>query len=105
MKRLCIIDWYHVWKYALKEGKFVSGLFLDFSKAYATINHDILFNKLYGIKGKGLSFVMGYLTNRYQYNEYDNENSSKSKILFRGGGGGGGSLKVQYLDACSSWFT
>ena len=69
----------------LKKGKFVSGLFLDFSKAYATINHDILFNKLYGIKGKGLSFVLGYLTNRYQYNEYDNENSSKSKIFFRGG--------------------
>ena len=31
---------------ALKEGKFVLGLFLYFSKAFDTINHDILFNKL-----------------------------------------------------------
>ena len=68
---------------ALEERKFVLGLFLDLSKAFDTINHDILFNKLdlYGIRGTTLCLFTTYLTNRYQYVEYDNEKSSKRKIV------------------------
>ena len=68
---------------ALKGGKFVFGLFLDFSKAFDTIYHDILFNKLewYGIRGTSLCLFKSFLTNRYQYVEYNNENSSRSKIV------------------------
>ena len=67
---------------ALKEGKFVLGLFLDFSKAFDTINH-ILFDKLdlLGIRGTTLCLFKSYLTNRYQYVEYNNEKSSKRKIV------------------------
>ena len=38
---------------AFKNGDFVIGLFLDFSKAFDTINYHILFAKLYhyGIRG------------------------------------------------------
>ena len=66
----------------LKEGKFVLGLFLDFSKPFDIINHDILFNKLdlYGIRGTTLCLFKSYLTNRYQYVEYNNEKLSKRKI-------------------------
>ena len=82
---------------ALKGGRFVLGLFLDFSKAFDTINHDIIFNKLdlYGIRGTTLCLFKSYLTNRYQYVEYNNEKSSKRKIVC-------GVPQFQYLDPYSS---
>ena len=42
--------------------------FIDFSKAFDTVNHKILINKLrhYGINGKNLSWVENYLLNRKQ---------------------------------------
>ena len=41
---------------------------MDLSKAFDTINQDLLLSKLkaYGFNEKSVSFVGGYLTNRYQ---------------------------------------
>ena len=68
---------------ALEGGEFAIGLFLDFSKAFDTINYDILFMKLfhYGIRGCALDWFKSYLTNRKQYVCYNNICSSSKSIV------------------------
>jgi hypothetical protein len=58
------------------------GIFLDFSKAFDTVNHSILLSKLdkYGIRGPANKWVDSYLKNRQQYCYVNNHNSTKSTI-------------------------
>lgn len=62
---------------ALDENKSVIGLYLDFRKAFYTVNHDILVEKLrkYGISGCTLGWIKNYLSNRRQYVLYDTAKS------------------------------
>ena len=50
----------------LDNGKYCIGLFMDLSKAFDTIDHHILLNKLqsYGIRGLPLKWFESYLLNR-----------------------------------------
>ena len=63
---------------AFEQKKFVLGVFLDLSKAFDTINYNVLFSKLhyYGISGCALNWFQGYLSNRLQQVEYRNNLSS-----------------------------
>ena len=67
---------------ALEDGDYVLGIFLDFSKAFDTVNHKILFEKLelYGVRGLALNWFKSYLNNRVQYVEYGGAKSKKQNI-------------------------
>ena len=56
------------WKTAVDNGECVYALFLDLSKAFDTINHDLLLAKLkaYGFSPNALKLMHDYLNNRKQ---------------------------------------
>jgi hypothetical protein len=67
---------------AMEKGHFTLGIFLDFSKAFDTVNHQILLDKLdsYGIRGLANKWVGSYLSNRKQFTTYNGSNSDTSLI-------------------------
>ena len=60
------------------------GIFIDLSKAFDTVNHQILISKLnkYGVKVKNLSWSKSYLENRKQYLNYGNDVTILAQIKF-----------------------
>ena len=52
----------------LEERKHAVGVFIDYSKAFDTVSHIILLDKLekYGLRGKSLYLIKSYLANRRQ---------------------------------------
>ena len=67
---------------ALDNGEFVIGIFLDFSKAFDTVDHEILLKKLqiYGVRGIVIKWFESYLSNRSQYVTYNNTKSCKLSV-------------------------
>ena len=61
----------------IDKGDFIIATYLDLKKAFDTVNHHILFNKLehYGIRGMPLQFFQSYLSNRKHYVCYNNTSS------------------------------
>lgn len=61
------------------------GIFIDFSKAFDTVNHKILIAKLehYGVRGHALNLIKSYLSSRLQY-VVINHSRSDSLQIFNG---------------------
>jgi hypothetical protein len=60
----------------------VGGIFCDLQKAFDSVNHEILINKiqLYGIQGKMGKLIQSYITDRYQRGKCNDQFSSWKKI-------------------------
>ena len=67
---------------SLDKKKYTTGVFLDLSKAFDTINHNTLLKKLehYGIRGVALEWFRNYLHDRKQYVSYNGEISSQQDV-------------------------
>ena len=64
----------------MDKNKYPVNIYMDLSKAFDTLNHQILLSKLshYGFRNKSLDLMKNYLNNRKQYVEY---NSATSELL------------------------
>ena len=69
-------------KETIDNKKYGYGIFIDLSKAFDTVNHEILLKKLehYGIRGVALDWFNSYLSNRKQYVYLNGESSQLENI-------------------------
>ena len=67
---------------AIDDGNLTVGVFIDLAKAFDTVDHKILLNKLnhYGIRGVVNNWFSSYLSNREQYVKIGESNSSLCQI-------------------------
>ena len=70
MALMCLVD--NIAK-SIDNGEYTLGVFLDFSKAFDCLNHQILFDKLdfYGVRGDALLWFKSYFSERNQYVIYN----------------------------------
>ena len=71
------------WRISLDKKGFGGAILMDLSKAFDTLNHDLLIAKLhaYGFENSALRMIKSYLSNRWQRTKVNNSFSSWSELL------------------------
>ena len=71
------------WKNTLDQNGYGGAILMDLSKAFDTINHDLLIAKLgaYGFDTASLKLIRSYLTNRFQRTKMNASFSNWSKLF------------------------
>ena len=67
----------------IDQGLYTCCIFLDLSKAFDMVDHDVLLQKLeknYGIRRCALELIRSYLHNRYRYTKAGNSKSAQQII-------------------------
>ena len=64
----CLSCMVEIWKKVLDKGRYICAIFMDLSKAFDTLNHDLFIAKLgvYGFETDALRYMKSYLTKRKQ---------------------------------------
>jgi len=80
---MAILEMYDKISAAIDDGEFAVGIFLDLSKAFDTLDHDILIAKLdyYGVRGVALDWFKSYLHCRKQYVLLNGQSSTMSSVV------------------------
>ena len=70
------------WKIVLDDRKYVIAIFLDLSKAFDTINQELLLLKLshYGFSSQAISLIKSYLSNRFCITTFGGAKSKKEAL-------------------------
>ena len=70
----------HIYE-SFENDNYIVGIFVDFSKAFDTVDHTILLKKLeiYGITGANLAWFRSYITNRKQYISINNDKKTNEQ--------------------------
>ena len=79
----CLVNKLKKWKNTLDKGGFVCAMFMDLSKTFDTINHDLLIVKLgaYGFQEDALVSMKSYFTNRQQRARVNSNFSMYEEII------------------------
>ncbi|MBM3206904.1 MAG: reverse transcriptase family protein, partial [Candidatus Staskawiczbacteria bacterium] len=80
---MAIIETIEAITHALDQKKYAAGVFLDIKKAFDTVDHKLLLDKLerMGVRGIVLDWIKSYLERRKQYVTYNKKNSDLLDVV------------------------
>ena len=79
----CLLKMLEKWKEVLDNGNFVEAIFIDLSKAFDTLNHDLLIARLeaYGLPITSLRYILSYFNQHLQRTVVNDTFSLRKDII------------------------